>query len=409
MTFAAALAMILINLGYTEITGVYLFASSNLPAAAFLGLLLLMTDPSTSPRTNVGRTLFGLGYGAGYVVAFEVLGKMGAPELYAKLYPVPILNLTVQALDRIARRGAVGRLNDRWENGVSPKASNAVHMALWSGVFAAMWLTGYVPGLVNTPHPGDSIPFWKSAVAAERYDAERKLVIVAGTQAVAGNSPAAYNELGILSLTSSVDAKSDLTRRKSAADWFARAAERDHVEGNKNLFMLFLFGSVHRSDADLVRAINVCKQQVRDHDDALAAYLLGVASEVGKAMPYDLRAAYAYYKRCPGSYLPAQKGIARLALRRAKAIELDRIASVLQAAADAGDGESCYYLAYMHLLGEGVGRDDAKAQSLVERAAKLGFAPAIEAVKAQKLEPFETPRLKFMQVPEWATAFPIEG
>ena len=74
-------------------------------------LLLLMTDPSTSPRTNVGRTLFGLGYGFGYVIAFEILGKMGAPELYAKLYPVPILNLTVQFLDRLARRGAVGRLN----------------------------------------------------------------------------------------------------------------------------------------------------------------------------------------------------------------------------------------------------------------------------------------------------------
>ena len=45
MTFAAALVMIACNLGYTQLTGVYLFGSSNLPAAAFLGLHLLMTDP----------------------------------------------------------------------------------------------------------------------------------------------------------------------------------------------------------------------------------------------------------------------------------------------------------------------------------------------------------------------------
>jgi len=409
MTFAAALAMIVGNLAYTEVTGVYLFASSNLPAAAFLGLLLLMTDPSTSPRTNVGRTLFGFGYGIGYIVAFEILGKIGAPELYAKLYPVPILNLTVQILDRFARTGAVGRLNERWERGISPKVSNAIHMSLWSGVFAVMWFTGYVPGLVNTPHPGDSIPFWKQAVAEDRYDAERKLVIVAGTQAVAGNSSAAYNELGILSLTSSVDDKPELTRRKSAADWFSRSADLGDVEGNKNLFMLFLFGSVHRSDADLIRAIELCKQQARDPGDALAGYLLGVASEVGKAMPLDLRAAFAYYQGCPPTYLPAQKGIARLALRRVGAIKLDRVVPLLQAAAEDGDGESCYYLAYMHLTGMGVTKDAAQAQRLTERAAKLGFGPAIEAVKARKLEPFKTPLLKFMAHPAWATSYPTEG
>jgi Na+-translocating ferredoxin:NAD+ oxidoreductase RnfD subunit len=81
MTFAAALVMIACNLLYTQVTGVYLFASSNLPAAAFLGLHLLMTDPSTSPRSNVGRTLFGAGYGLGYVIAFEVLAIILAIRL----------------------------------------------------------------------------------------------------------------------------------------------------------------------------------------------------------------------------------------------------------------------------------------------------------------------------------------
>jgi len=407
MTFAAALAMIVSNFAYTQFTGVYLFASQNLPVAAFLGLLLLMTDPSTSPRTNVGRTLFGLGYGFGYVIAFEILGAMGAPELFAKLYPVPILNFTVQILDRFAKKGWVGRVNDRWENGVSLRVSNGVHMALWSIVFGIMWTTGYVPGLVHKRHPGDSIEFWKQAVAEERYDAVRKLIMVAGTQAVAGNSPAAYNELGIIGLTKTVDDSSELDRKKNAATRFAIAAERGLVEANKNLFMLFLFGGVHRSDADLIRAINVCKEQVRDHKDPLAAFLLGVAAETGRALPINPTEALAYYRVCGPDYLPALKGTTRVILRNSASMALNQIVPQLQAAADKDDGESCYYLAYLYLTGTGVAKDADKAELFTKRAARLGFEPAIEATNAQRLQPFATPRLKFMMHPEWASSFPV--
>src|SRR5690606_15946257 len=109
------------------------FGSSNLPAAAFLGLHLLMTDPSTSPRTYLGRAIFGAGYGLGYVVMFELLGAIGAPELYAKLYPVPILNCCVQALDRLAHGdGWLGRLAQRWERARLPLSTNHLHMAVWT-------------------------------------------------------------------------------------------------------------------------------------------------------------------------------------------------------------------------------------------------------------------------------------
>jgi hypothetical protein len=176
MTFAAAVAMVVANLAYTQWTGVYLFGSSNLPAAAFLGLHLLMTDPSTSPRSNVGRTLFGLGYGFGYIVAFELLGRLGAPELYAKLYPVPVLNCCVQWLDGLARRGVGGRLEARWQTARPARSQNRVHMALWAATFAVLFGTGYLGGA----HPGDSIPFWKQAVADGKPDAQRKLALVAG-------------------------------------------------------------------------------------------------------------------------------------------------------------------------------------------------------------------------------------
>ena len=407
MTFAAALAMIIGNLLYTEITGVYLFASTNLPAAAFLGLLLLMTDPSTSPRTNVGRTIFGLGYGIGYIVMFELLGRIGAPELYAKLYPVPILNCTVQMLDRFATRGRIGRLNERWQSGLQKQVSNGIHMALWAVVFGVMLATSYVPFGEPGKHPGDSILFWKRAVAEGRYDAQRKLVMVTGTKAVAGNSAEAYNELGILSLTSEVDDSSELTRKKSAADWFARAAERNDDAASKNLVMLFLFGAVHRSDDDLARALVRCEQLVQQQQDVMAAYLLGLAFETGGARPLNPREAMALYSRCPKDYGFAQKGIARIALRHGGGIQLDAIAKVLQQSAANGDAESCFYLAYMHLVGNGVAKDAQQVQVMMRRAVELGFQPAIDAAAKGQLQAFQMPLRKFLAHPDWASGVPV--
>ena len=42
-----------------------LFADSHVPVAVFLGMHLLFTDPSTSPRTDLGRIIYGVLYGLG--------------------------------------------------------------------------------------------------------------------------------------------------------------------------------------------------------------------------------------------------------------------------------------------------------------------------------------------------------
>ena len=409
MTFAAALAMIVTNLVYTEVTGVYLFASTNLPAAAFLGLLLLMTDPSTSPQTNIGRTLFGLGYGFGYVVMFELLGRIGAPELFAKLYPVPILNCTVQVLDRFARGGAIGRLNDAWENRISKQSSNRIHIALWASVFIIMVATSYIPFSGPSKHPGDSIGFWKQAVADGRYDAERKLVMVAGSQAVGGDSPQAFNELAILTLTSSLGADDLLLRRKDAADRFATAFSNGHEAAAKNLVMLFLFGGVHRSDKELADALIVCEQLVTAKKDPLAAFLLGIAFETEGARPKSLPNALALYSRCPVDDLFAKKGLARIGIMTTAAIDLEPVVLALQAAAATGDGEACFYLAHMHRLGRGVAQDMSKVSELMSRAAGLGFEPAIDALKHDKMQQFRTPLRKFLAHPDWSSDVVIEG
>jgi len=65
MTLSAMVALVVLNFAYTNTTGVYQFVDTNVPIAVFLGLHLLMTDPSTSPRTNTGRVIFGACYGVG--------------------------------------------------------------------------------------------------------------------------------------------------------------------------------------------------------------------------------------------------------------------------------------------------------------------------------------------------------
>jgi hypothetical protein len=49
VTFAAAATLWVLNVAYTQVTGVYWFLDSGIPIAVFLGLHLLVTDPATSP------------------------------------------------------------------------------------------------------------------------------------------------------------------------------------------------------------------------------------------------------------------------------------------------------------------------------------------------------------------------
>ena len=79
---AASAAATLFGLSalYWALTGTPYFLDSEIPTAVFLGLHLLVTDPSTSPRTPLGRTIFGILYGLGVFGLYALLGAMGAPR-----------------------------------------------------------------------------------------------------------------------------------------------------------------------------------------------------------------------------------------------------------------------------------------------------------------------------------------
>jgi len=190
VTAAAAATLFGLSALYSSITGVPYFLDSEIPAAVFLGLHLLVTDPSTSPRTPLGKTIFGVLYGVGVFGLFGLLGAIGAPTFYDKLMCVPILNLLVQHIDRWANaiRNAPWWRHWNWQRA----GTNLAHMAVWIFFFGTMTAIGKTDG----KQPGDSIPFWQAACAANKPNACERLIGIESTYC-GDNSAWACNELGV--------------------------------------------------------------------------------------------------------------------------------------------------------------------------------------------------------------------
>ena len=160
MTMSAVVTTYLFGLLYFAATGIYFFYDSYIPIAVFLGMHLLFTDPSTAPRSEVGRVMFGVFYGVSTVALYALLGRVGAPTFYDKLLLVPVLNLSIQWLDRLAqsrwlhvfKRVALG-------GSKGPRQRHFASTAVWVLVFTLM---SAAQG-VGDRHPGQWVPFWQEA------------------------------------------------------------------------------------------------------------------------------------------------------------------------------------------------------------------------------------------------------
>ena len=398
MTLGAASVLLLLNLAYTESTGVYYFINTNLAPPIFLGIHLLVTDPATSPRTNLGRVVFGGLYAAAYFALFHILDDANIPTFWDKLLPVTVLNLCVPLIDRLARTGLPGMANRLWESALAPARLNLVHMGCWIALFATLLATGYI----EAPHPGNSIPFWKEAVADGKPRAARSLIIAAGVQADSG-APEAWNELGVIWADGLPGIKPNAAR---AAGYFARACELGGIHGCSNVADQFLFLGAARSAADVDRALGTLEQECGRHPDSNICFRAGYAYETGRgaARPQNYARAIELYERCGPNNLFGAKGLARVALTSgAPQYDLSSTAPVLLHAS-ASDPEACWYLAYMHLAGNGLPRDPSKARDFLARACTLGSKKACEALNQPELPPFSRPELL---IPPWSTAFPM--
>jgi hypothetical protein len=160
MTMSAVVTTYVFGLLYFAATGVYFFYDSYIPVAVFLGMHLLFTDPSTSPRTELGRVIFGMLYGLSTVALYVLLGRAGMPTFYDKLLQVPLLNLSITLIDRLARSKALRVLDPAaLGRSLAPRQRNLAYMSIWAIVFAVM---SAVQG-VGDSHPGQWLPFWRQA------------------------------------------------------------------------------------------------------------------------------------------------------------------------------------------------------------------------------------------------------
>jgi hypothetical protein len=139
MTMSAAVTLYAIGRLHFAATGAHYFRGEYIPIAVFLGLHLLFTDPSTSPRTELGRILFGALYAAGVVLFSEILRARGEATFYDKLLPVPILNLTIRAVDRAVRSKMLARVDPSvLGSKLAPRRRNLVYIGIWTAAFIAM-------------------------------------------------------------------------------------------------------------------------------------------------------------------------------------------------------------------------------------------------------------------------------
>src|SRR6185436_10610384 len=160
MTFAAVTTTFVFSQLYYAVTGSYYFVDAHVPIAVFIGMNLLFTDPATSPRTLFGRILFGVLYGLSTVLLYDLLLSANTPGFYDKLLQVPLLNLSVKLIDRLARSPMLDRLDPTaWTRAWVPRRRHLAYISVWVVVFVAMSATGYL----GDKHPGQWTPFWQHA------------------------------------------------------------------------------------------------------------------------------------------------------------------------------------------------------------------------------------------------------
>ena len=194
MTIAAFVTTYLCGLAYFGLTGTYFFFDAYIPVAVFVGMLLLITDPATAPRSESGRIVFGILYGLGIILAFGFLRMADLPGFYDKLLPVPILNLFVRVIDRAAEAGRF-RLFDF--SGLGKKLSASGRRTAIVGVWAVAFVAIAAAKGVGDGHRGQWVPFWEVTCEEGSARACEHLAVLEQNLCLA-DSGWACNELGVL-------------------------------------------------------------------------------------------------------------------------------------------------------------------------------------------------------------------
>jgi TPR repeat protein len=347
VTLSAAASLFALNMAYTGATGLYQFVDFNIHPAVFLGLHLLVTDPATSPRKNFGKAIFGAGYGVGVFLLYGWLDSHGMPSFYDKLLCVPVLNLTVRALDRasialnswFARRTWVTEGKFRPLQALAswtPQQANFGFMGIWVIFFGSMAFTGYLGG----KHPGSDPAFWARACDAGRAKACHVLARTLDVECQHDAAGGCFN-LGML-----------LSGGRLPRDPIGASRSFKHAcDLGLESACISLVGMV-KTDGDGVL------QEPCNRGDGASCFMLGSL----------------YY---------GGQGVSR---------NLERAAALFQQSCTAGFTRGCGQLGESYLFGEGVPRDLVKARQILESACASGYGPGCFNVGIMHRQGIETPK-----------------
>lgn len=353
MTLSSVATATLFGVVYHLVFGTYYFVDAFIPAAVFLGMHLLFTDPSTAPRTELGRILFGVLYGLAVIVLFGVLGHFGAPTFYDKLLAVPVMNLAIQAIDRSVGSGLLKRLDpSRLGSTLPPRRRHLAYMSIWAVVFIAM----SDPTMAYRPRRW--VPFWEQACQEDRRNGCLILSRIE-TQYCNEGSPWACNELGVLVATGRASA----TIAPRVA--FERACAGGTQAGCANLAAFD--ASPGRGDRAAYRR---AEPQPRDYPIVLQQG----QGRLGRLEPGSL-----YEEACRQGWAD---GCVRLAevyfFAPGAARDVPRALAALERACDFKLMPACANLGQVHRKGDGVPADPHKGAAYLERACDGGFRPACD-------------------------------
>lgn len=350
MTLPAVLTTYGFSQLYLLVTGTYFFFDSSVPIAVFLGMHLLFTDPSTSPRTELGRVLFGVIYGLTVVVLYVALGWIGAPLFYDKLIQVPFMNLSVRWIDRLAESPFMARLSPaRIGAALAPRRRSLVYVSLWALVFTAMSVTDGV----GDHHPGHTVEFWQQACDENRSGACEKLATVE-LRACENGSSWACNELGILTASGRVAAP-------EATASFQRGCGLGLRQACAN---------------SLLSASGPTGLQRSDPSAADFSVLLrGAKSSLPEKTPLDI-----FARACDFGWMSGCNDLARFYFT-GDGVPADktRAIALLDRACTGQHGLACANAGQIYRNGDGVGRDDAMAREYLGKACALSVTSACES------------------------------
>jgi hypothetical protein len=356
MTMSAVVTTYLFGLAYFAATGTYFFVDSFIPVSVFLGMHLLFTDPATAPRTELGRIIFGVLYGLGNVVLYQVLGQAGIPTFYDKLLPVPLMNLSIKLIDRIAKSSMLEKLDPaRLGRSLAPRQRNLAYMAVWGTIFIVMSSVN----AVGDSHPGHRVTFWQGACEANLAHGCENLAMITDTYCADG-SGWACNEVGVLRSERRAE------HPELAATNFANACAFGFTVGCQNASILqTAAGSPRRAEPLL-----------RDYP---------VILRTGKGPLPDKTPFELYTRACDQDWMVGCEGLG-VALLRGEATPRNPVlaAAALEKACTGGVATSCSNLGLMYYSADGVPRDQGRGLAYLKKACDLGFANACRWLEETK-------------------------